>query len=692
MSKQDLLLEIGLEELPARFVTDAMEQLADKVAVWFEENRIEIEGVQAYSTPRRLAVIVKGVAEKQADISEEARGPARKIALDEEGNWTKAAQGFAKGQGADVNDIFFKEIKGAEYVFVNKFSEGQPTFTLLPQLKDVITGLNFPKNMRWGTNQMRYARPIKWLICLFGKEVVPFEITNVKTSNTTYGHRFLGEQITIEDPSQYKMKLQEQFVLADAEERKEAIRKQLHNLADDEGWVIPIDEDLLEEVNNLVEYPTALYGTFDEAFLNLPEEVLITSMKEHQRYFPVKNANGDLLAYFITVRNGDARALETVAKGNEKVLSARLADAQFFYEEDQKQPIEKSLKRLDNIVFHEELGTIGEKVRRVRELSGQISALASVSTETKQKADRVATICKFDLVTNMVNEFTELQGIMGEKYARLFGEDEQVAIGINEHYMPRSAGDDVPSTDSGAIVSIADKLDTIAGCFGIGLIPTGSQDPYALRRQATGIMQTLITKEWGIRFETLLEVAVEEMKNLQLLKRQGSDVLDELIHFFKLRLKNILNEKGIRYDVIEAVLAGPIAKPAVLVKRAELLQEKLHDETFKETVEALSRVTNISSKAKTEEYEADLFHEEPEKELYTNYVKVEASVVEAIDNGNVKEAYTQLAALKPHIDNYFDNIMVMTEDEKVRENRLSFMASIANTIKTFAHFNEIVFK
>lgn len=692
MSKQDLLLEIGLEELPARFVTDAMNQLSDKVSAWLEEKRITCGQVTAYSTPRRLAVIVKDVNEAQEDISEEARGPAKKIAMDEQGNWTKAAQGFAKGQGASVDDIFFKEVKGVEYAFVNKFSQGQPTLTLLPELKDVITSLNFPKNMRWGTNQLRYARPIKWLVCLFGQEIVPFQITNVKTSNHTEGHRFLGKQVTIANAGEYVDKLQEQYVIADAQERKEMISKQLEQLANKQGWIIPIDEELLEEVNNLVEYPTALFGSFDELFLNLPEEVLITSMKEHQRYFPVKNADGELLAFFVTVRNGDERSLELVAKGNEKVLRARLADAQFFYEEDQKQPIEASCNRLDNIVFHEELGTIGDKVRRIRELSGQISTLAAVNTQTKQHADRAAQICKFDLVTNMVNEFTELQGLMGERYARVFGEAEAVAVAINEHYMPRSASDDVPATEAGAVVSIADKLDTIVGCFGIGLIPSGSQDPYALRRQAGGIMQILIAKEWSIRFETLLEVAVEEMKNLQLLKRQGNDVMEELVQFFKMRLKNILQEKGIRYDVIEAVLAGPILKPYLLVRRAELLQEKLADSAFKETVEALSRVTNISKKATAVKYDANLFEEAAEKNLYEKYVEVEKAITESIDNGEIAEAYHQLETLKEPIDQYFEHTMVMAEDEKMRENRLGFMASIAQTIKAFAHFNEIVFK
>ncbi|OEH93709.1 glycine--tRNA ligase subunit beta [Bacillus solimangrovi] len=692
MSKRDFLLEIGLEELPARFVTNAMNQLRDKVADWMADNRISFEDIKAYSTPRRLAVIVNGVSEKQEDVSDEARGPAKKIALDDEGNWTKAAQGFARGQGVDPSAIFFKEVKGTEYVFVKTYSEGQATFSLLSQLKDVITNVTFPKNMRWGTNQLRYARPIKWIICLFGEKTVPFQITNVQTGIISQGHRFLGEQIMIEEPSQYVEKLQEQYVIVDAHARKEMIRHQFRQLEEENGWSIGVDESLLEEVNNLVEYPTALFGGFDQSFLELPEEVLITSMKEHQRYFPVKNESGQLLPYFITVRNGNDYALDKVAKGNEKVLRARLADGQFFYEEDQKMTIESALKRLDSTVFHEELGTIGDKVRRIRNLSGQISSLAEVSEMIQGKVDRAAAICKFDLVTNMVYEFTELQGVMGEKYARMFGEDETVAKAVNEHYMPRSANDDLPTSETGAIVSIADKLDTIVGCYGIGLIPSGSQDPYALRRQGAGIMQILIQKEWSFHFEQLLQAAVKQMNNLQLLKRDSNEVQRELIDFFKLRLKNILQEKGIRYDVIDAVLAGPIEMPHITLKKAELLNAKLDEIAFKEMVAALSRITNISKKADHKTYNVELFEQKQEHDLYKSYELVAQVLTEAIENGDVEAAFTNLSSLKPSIDAYFDNIMVMDDDEKVRENRLGFMKAISETIVSFAHFNEIVFK
>jgi glycyl-tRNA synthetase beta chain len=373
MSKQDLLIEIGLEEVPAGYVTDAMNQLTEKLTYWLDDKKLSYGTVKSYSTPRRLAVLVKDVAEKQPDIEEEAKGPARKIAQDENGNWSKAAIGFTKGQGASVEDIFFKEINGVEYVHVQKFIKGQDSKTLLAEIRQLITGLTFPKNMRWGSQEMRYIRPIKWIVALFGNDVIPFEIAGVTTNSFSYGHRFLGNKVEIAAPSLYEVTLIEQFVLADPIKRKEAINTQLTALENEQNWDIPIDEDLLEEVNNLVEYPTALFGKFEEEYLSLPDEVLVTTMKEHQRYFPVRNKKGELLPFFVTVRNGDHNHLENVARGNEKVLRARLSDANFFYKEDQKRKIEDAVQKLDKIVFHEELGTLGEKVKRVVKLSSLLA-------------------------------------------------------------------------------------------------------------------------------------------------------------------------------------------------------------------------------------------------------------------------------------------------------------------------------
>ncbi|WP_394137495.1 glycine--tRNA ligase subunit beta [Cytobacillus oceanisediminis] len=690
MNKKDLLLEIGLEEMPARFVTNSMNQLSDKVCSWLTEMKISFEEIIAYSSPRRLAVLVKGVSTAQEDINEEAKGPAKKIALTEDGQWSKAAIGFSRGQGASVEDIFFKEINGVEYAHVNKFIKGQETAVLLPELQQIITSLTFPKNMKWADQDLRFVRPIKWLMALFGNEVIPFAITNVQTSNWTRGHRFLGEEIELNHPDDYEKSLLAQYVITNPQVRKDAIRSQLEKIEEENGWVIPVDEDLLEEVNNLVEYPTALYGQFEEEFLDLPEEVLITSMKEHQRYFPVKSNDGKLLPYFVTVRNGGHENLEKVAKGNEKVLRARLADAAFFYKEDQKTDINVSLAKLKSIVYHEEIGTLAEKVDRVRELVNKLSDELSFSEEDKAVADRAAEISKFDLVTHMVYEFPELQGFMGEKYALQKGEKEAVALAVNEHYMPRNAEDKTPSGITGAVLAIAEKMDTIVSSFAIGIIPSGSQDPYALRRQATGIIQTLLAKNWNIKLENLIALALDAVQNAKIGKKTKEELLQELISFFKLRIKYLLQEKAVRYDLIDAVLGGEIGSVPSLVKRAEVLESNKNAEGFKESIEALSRVINISSKAEEKgEVDSSLFENEFEKALFNKYLSVNEELGKEVSE---EAAFTLLISMKPEIDQYFEHTMVMADNQAIRTNRLNQMALLAELIMQFANMNEIIVK
>ncbi|WP_209123019.1 glycine--tRNA ligase subunit beta [Alkalihalobacillus sp. BA299] len=690
MSKKDFLLEIGLEEMPARFVTDAMEQLKNKVESWLKNGNIAYDTIDTYSTPRRLAISITGLAEKQEDTVEEARGPAKKIAVDEEGNWTKAALGFARGQGLNAEDLFFKELNGQEYVFAKKHIIGQETKAVLPEIEEIIKNLHFPKNMRWNQYDLRYVRPIQWLVALYGSEVIPFEITNVQTSRISYGHRFLGSETAIEEPKDYVQALLAEHVIVSPTERKEAIRNQIKQIEEQNGWIVPIDEDLLEEVNNLVEYPTALHGSFDESFLEVPEEVLITSMREHQRYFPVQTVEGKLLPHFITVRNGNHEFLENVVKGNEKVLRARLSDAQFFYREDQKLKIDDALQRLETIVYHEELGSLGEKVRRVQTVSNQLAKKLGINE--KSNINRAAELCKFDLVTQMVYEFPELQGRMGEEYALKAGEKPEVALAIKEHYMPRFANDQSPSTVTGTVVSIADKLDTIITCFGIGLIPSGSQDPYALRRQAAGIIQMILDNNLSLSVEEVLDIGLQIIDDNQLLKRSREEVRKDLLEFFKLRVKNTLQERGVRYDIVDAVLQDSIGNVDTIVKKAQLLMEQLEAPSFKETVEALSRVTNISSKANgLTELSESLFEQDEEKTLYNVYLETDQKVKQALENGDVKEAYLALANIQETINLYFDNIMVMAEDETVKQNRLVQMKLLAHTIQSFANFNSIVF-
>ncbi|MGE7759220.1 glycine--tRNA ligase subunit beta [Peribacillus sp. NPDC097895] len=687
MSKRDLLLEIGLEELPARFVTASMKQLSDKVQKWLTEKAIEFGTVEAFSTPRRLAILVKDVEESQKDIEEEAKGPAKKIALDSEGNWSKAALGFVRGQGMTSEDIYFKELKGVEYVHVNKFIKGQPTVQLLSELAEIISGMTFPKNMRWANQELRFVRPIKWLIALFGNEVVPFTIADVETGRETKGHRFLGDNAIIEEPAQYEETLSKQFVMVDTDKRRQVILDQIKKLEQEKGWIIPVDEELLEEVNNLVEYPTALFGHFEEEFLELPAEVLITSMKEHQRYFPVKDQAGKLLAFFVTVRNGDDRHLDKVSKGNEKVLRARLSDAAFFYKEDQKKEISDALKKLDSIVYHEEIGTLAEKTARVTAMTGDLADALNLKAE-KEMALRAAEIAKFDLVSNMVYEFPELQGYMGEKYALLKGEAKEVAAAINEHYMPRHADDDVPPSVIGAVVSLAEKMDTLASFFAIGVIPTGSQDPYALRRQASGVVQILAEKKWNISLEELIVLGLKGLVSKNILKRDLEEVKADMFTFFKARVKHLLQEQQIRYDLIDAVLFNEIGFIHSIVERGHVLEAKKDEAGFKESLEALSRVMNIAVKCDNKvSVDPNAFENDQEKALYEKYQDIAKRYTET---KNENERFELLISLQSEIESYFENTMVMADDEAIRSNRLSLMKEISDLVAGFAAMNKII--
>ncbi|REK64670.1 MAG: glycine--tRNA ligase subunit beta [Brevibacillus sp.] len=689
MSKRDLLLEIGTEEMPARFVAGAAAQLKEKVEKWLAAERLPYDAVFSYETPRRFAVLVSGVAEKQPDRNDEAKGPARKIAMDESGNWTKAAQGFARSNGVDVDQLYFKDVNGVEYVFARKSEAGKATKELLPALADVIAGMTFPKNMRWGAYELKYVRPIRWLVALFGEDVIEMEIAGVKSGRVTRGHRFLGSQdVALTHPGEYAAKLSEQHVIVDPDERRRSILEQIHRLERENGWRVPMDEGLLDEVVHLVEYPTALYGTFDEAFLSIPREVLVTSMREHQRYFPVEDGAGNLLNHFITVRNGDSRALDNVAKGNEKVLRARLSDARFFYEEDQKLSIDSCLKRLETIVFHEELGTIGDKVRRIRDLAGRIAGQLELGNAEAARVDRIAEIAKFDLVTNMVGEFPELQGIMGEDYARKAGESDEVARGVFEHYLPRFAGDQLPQSAEGAAVSIADKLDTIVGCFSIGIVPTGSQDPYGLRRMAAGIVAILLDRGWNMPLDRLWDAALDIYAAQGVTKRDRDEVKKDLADFFALRLKNALQEDQIRYDVIDAVLSADIALVPDVLAKAKALMAAVQSDDFKLTLEQFNRAGNLAQKAEGDAIDEAVFTEDAERTLYKAYLSVREQVTGLDDQAQVLATLSQL---REPIQSFFDAVMVMADDQAVRRNRLALLLNISRLIGAYADFSKLVF-
>lgn len=681
-----VLFEIGMEELPARFINEAEQQLREKTSSWLNEERITFQQLITFSTPRRLAIMIKGIAEEQKTIVEKIRGPKIDIAKDEDDNWTKAAIGFSKGQGKTVDDIFIEEIKGISYTFVEKRIEGKKTIQLLSGFKNIIASFAFPQTMRWGDKSFRFARPIRWLIAMMNEEVISFEVAGVKTSNETYGHRFLSGKVSITHPEEYENLLRENFVIANRKKREELIVEQIKRMEKEQRFYIDLTDSLLNEVCNLVEYPTVFYGKYDAEFLILPEEVLITSMREHQRYFPVFTDENKqkLLPYFVSVRNGDATSLENVVQGNEKVLRARLADARFFYNEDRNQSINQYIEKLKTVIFQEELGTVYDKLIRVRKISKKIAALLNISEEETNALDRAASICKFDLVTSMVNEFPELQGVIGEKYALHFNEDDLVASSIKEHYKPLYAKDTLPSSNVAAILSVADKLDTIVGTISIGLIPTGSQDPYGLRRQAIGVLRILLEQRWNIPFEKLITIG-QKMFN-------ENEHENELLSFFKDRAIYIFNENDIERDVIRAVMSNEIGIVHYAFEKAKLLSLKRNDPTFKLAQESFVRVLNMANKTKQKTINEQLFQTPSEKQLYRSYMEIKEKIEHTNTQLDAEKTLSKLETLAEPIYQFFEHNMVMDSNEAIRNNRLALINQISETIQQFANLTLVEWK
>lgn len=688
---KNLLFEVGLEEVPAHVVVPSMKQLETKTRQFLIDNRLNFESIQAFSTPRRLAIYVTNLDEKQEEMEEEVKGPAKKIALDAEGNWSKAAQGFVRGQGLTTEDITFKELKGVEYVYVTKHIPGNAAIDVLTGLKEVITSLTFPVTMHWSSYDFEYIRPIHWIVALLDDEVIPFEILDVKTGRSSRGHRFLGQDVTFANADEYLEKLKEQFVIADSAEREALIATQIQEIADKDNWTIELDADLLDEVNNLVEYPTAFVGNFDEKYLAVPEEVLVTSMKEHQRYFDVRDAEGQLLPHFISVRNGDSVKIENVIKGNEKVLIARLEDAEFFYQEDQKLTIDQCVNKLKNVTFHEKIGSIYEKMQRVGVEAQILGKNVGLTEEELADLQRATEIYKFDLVTNMVGEFPELQGIMGEKYALLQGEKPAVAQAIREHYMPISSEGELPQSNVGAVLAIADKLDSVLSFFAVGMRPSGSNDPYALRRQAYGIVRIIADKQWRFPFSAMQKMIEEKINaNQELYGIQLSDDDKEVLGFLQARLRQFFLGKNIRHDVIDAVIHAEQEDFSRLFETADMLKDHLEDEDFKPSMEALTRVINLAKKVEGEaaKINPELFENDAEKALYEATTRLENDFVEQ----TVEENYRALVGLRPLIEAYFEQTMVMVEDEAVRNNRLLQLRKISKMSLALASLDTLITK
>jgi len=681
-----LLFEIGTEEIPARFIAKTKADMKGYLEKTLKELHIEYKSIELKCTPRRFVVVIDELAENQATVEEELKGPAKKIAFDENNNPSKALLGFLKGKDISPEEVYFKTVGKDEYAHIKLTKEGQAVKGLLKNIfEGMIKSTTFPKSMRWGGKNIRFVRPIRYFVCLMDEEVIDFEIEGIKTGNITKGHRFLGSsEIVINTPDEYEAKLKENFVILDDEQRKGLILEQCKAVADSLGGTLMMDEDLLEEVNYIVEYPTAFYGEFDVSYLSLPKEAIITPMKEHQRYFPVLDEDGKLLNKFITVRNGDSYEIDNVKRGNEKVLDARLSDALFFYHEDTKKPLESYVERLDTIVFQQKLGTILDKTKRIQNLSEKIAKALAL---TLPNLDRAAYLSKADLTTAMVFEFTELQGIMGRYYANLSNEPSEVAEAIYEHYLPRFAGDELPSTNEGIILALSDRLDSVAGFFAIGIQPTGSQDPYALRRQALGILNIMMEKKLDVRLFDLLDLALE---NFDFEDMDKQSVKSDLMSFFELRLKNLFTDMGIRYDVVDAIINIEDSNPFDLLIRAKDLDAWVKNNSVTEALQTFSRISNISKEAIAGKVDEALFAHDSEAKLNTAYNSIKAEVEAMLARREYVKALELLISIKDSVDAFFDSVMIMDENMDIRANRLAMLSNIRTTMESVADLSKIV--
>ena len=684
-----LLFEVGVEELPSRFVSSTLQQIKSNLTKMLSENRIDFNEIDTYGTPRRLTFIVKGISDRQSNLEEEVKGPSKKIALDADGNFTKPALGFMKSKGIKEEDVIFKTIGKDEYIFGTIRQEGKETSEVLKNiLPEAVKSVTFPKAMRWGGKNMRFARPIRWIVTLLNDNILNFDLEGIQSSNITKGHRFLGEsEFEVNSLEDYLNKLEKNYVILDQDRRKEIIKSQCIEVAKSLNGEVELDEDLLEEVTHLVEYPTAFYGEFNEDYAKLPKEVVTTPMQQHQRYFPVVK-NGKLLPNFIAVRNGNDYRIDKVKAGNEKVLVARLEDALFFYKEDTKKGLETYIEKLKSVVFQAKLGTIYDKSLRIEKLSSDIIDLLNLNND-KEDTIRAAKLCKADLVTSMVFEFTELQGIMGREYAKVSGENETVSEAIFEHYLPRFAGDILPKTNSGIILSLADKLDSISGFFAIGIQPTGSQDPYALRRQALGILNILMDSKIDVSLETLVKLSLDNYSNLEFNKE---DVINSIMEFFKERIKNLFRDLGIRYDVIDAVLSSNINDISDMHLRATELNNWLDKDELVEMLTAFNRVSTLAQKSESSKVDKDLLKEEAEINLYNEFKNTKEKVNTLLKDKKYSEALDSFASLRQSIDNMFDSVMIMDKDESIKNNRLGLLKQIYDTMLSICDLSKIVYK
>jgi len=685
----ELLLEIGTEEIPAAFIPDALSALKSLLEKELNTGRIGFEKIETFGTPRRLVLMAYKVAAAQTDLTVEKMGPAKKIAFDDAGKPSKAAIGFARGMGIDISEVEIVTTEKGEYISAKKHEKGSPTLDLLPEiLTKVIGQLPFPKSMRWKDLDTRFARPIHWIVALFGGKVVPFTYGNITSGNTTRGHRFMApDSIQVTDIASYSKAVAKAHVVIDPTERIHTIKTSGDTLANSVKGTLTASSTLLNEVGNLVESPFPVLGSFDKTFLELPPEVLITSMEKHQKYFPVIDSDGSLMPYFIAVNNTEVKDTEVSINGHERVLRARLSDARFFYAEDQKKSLPGLTESLKQVLYQKQLGTSHEKMERFRSLAAHLGEALDKSAIVPD-VERTAYLCKADLVSEMVGEFPGLQGIMGREYARLAGEPDVVSQAIFEHYLPRFAGDELPKSDAGAIVSIADKLDTIAGCFGIGLVPTGTADPYALRRQCLGIINIIVDKEYTLSLRDLVTAAVKILSAK--ITRPGNEIIDDVLAFFSGRLSNQLTSQGLAYDVIDAVLTLGIDNLTDDINRIKALEKMKRDPNFEALSISFKRVVNILKKSPSgTDIDPAAFEDDAERMLHQKILEIHDTVSELMGKKKYLDALQLIATIRETVDAFFDSVMVMAEDMNVRQNRLALLEKTASLFTSFADFSKI---
>lgn len=690
-----VILEIGTEEIPAQYMENTLKDLDRLVQKHLEDARINYKEIKVYGTPRRLILFIFHINEKQEDIFQKIKGPAHSIAYNKDSLPQKPALMFAQSQGVNVEDLIVEDTEKGQYVFALKSKIGQPTIDILSRIfPKIIMSMQFPKSMRWEEKSLRFIRPIRWILALYGKEIIRFNLDGLKSENITYGHRLLApKKIKISSTQEYFKKIEKNYVIIDPQIRENIIRTDIKRIIKEIHGEEIINEKLLKELVYLVEYPNAILGEYDKKYLKLPKDVLTVVMEKHQKYFPVFKNKDELLPLFIVIINNSKEYASKIKEGNENVLRARLEDAKFFYQEDQKTPLEKKVDKLKNVIFQENLGSLFDKTKRLESLCEYIADVLQIEQKEKQDLLRSANLCKADLVTEMVKEFPELQGIMGKEYAVLSNERKEVAEAIFGHYLPRFSGDILPSTKNGMTLAISDKVDNIVGCFLSGLTPTGSQDPYGLRRQTRGKIAIILKHNLKISLKDIIQksLSLYTVNASSEVKIDENEIVSQILNFIKQRVKNIFLEDGISYDVIDAVLAADNNGDMVDIKhRIEAIEEFYHQPIFGKIIISSSRVLNLSKNSEKTEINKLLLREKAELNLYHNYEDIYPRIKKFICNKEYKKTLKLLGDLCEPVDEFFDQVLVMDKDKDIRKNRVALIKKIGILFNQVADLSKIV--